>query len=364
MENLYSLALIILSKADYSYYYTHRVDTSMVIFNILNIFITIALTYFLFWILEKICKKRLIQTKTVEQAVLIRKIFITLRWLIIITYTIGIVLEFGSLARASDDANIRLGGIILWIIVVLIISVYPSLSMPISGTTFDRLISKKKGFVLYLRGFSTDNYKNYHQANFFERAKSVWSFKKKESIFDETEYEILDNKDAWGIGGNKIIDKPFSEYNLAKAWKYSKKIWRNSKKVKLYCVGMTKELESPVGCKRIYIDDTTWQDNVTELIKRASRIFVLVNTSESCLWEIKQCEQYAKDRTIYILHDEKILEKVHALMKKDTPQIFLRHLDDNSITKHILLYEKSGKDTIYNYTNTYLGHTIMLSNIM
>ena len=331
------------------------------IFKILNR--TITLTYLLFGILEKICKKRLIQTKTVKQAILIRKIFITLRWLIIITYTIGIILEFGSLARASSDANIRLGRILIWFIVAFIISVYPSLSMPISGITFDRVISKKKGLVLYLRGFSTDNYKNYHQASFYERAKGFWSFKKKESILDETEYEILDNKDAWGIGGNKIIDKPFSEYNLAKAWKYSKRTWKNSKKIKLYCIGMTKELESPVGCKRIYIDDTTWQDNVTELIKRASRIFVLVNTSESCLWEIKQCEQYAHDRTIYILHDEKILEKVHALMKEDTPQIFLRHLEDKNITKHILLYERFGKDNIYNYTNTYLGHVSMLCNI-
>lgn len=67
-------------------------------------------------------------------------------------------------------------------------------------------------------------------------------------------------------------------------------VWsRKSKnRIPVYAVGMTKETYSPVGADRVYLDDSTWKDDVRELMIAAEKIVILVNDKENCIWEIEQ----------------------------------------------------------------------------
>jgi len=125
-------------------------------------------------------------------------------------------------------------------------------------------IPQKEKFVLYLRGFSSDKY-------------TGMSTLVEENHFDSfSEYHFIN-----------IINKFFP----------------------VYTVGMTKELSSPYGATRIYLDDNVWEEDVSKLIKMAEIVIVLVNDSDSCITEIEQC--YNLNKTILVVDDEKRLTRVN-----------------------------------------------------
>lgn len=112
-------------------------------------------------------------------------------------------------------------------------------------------------FALYLRGFSFDNYEGIR-------------YLQKQSQY-----------------------KKFSEYHFFSIL---------DKYMPVYSVGMTKELSAPLGATRIYLNDAEWEKEVQGLIQKAEMIIVLVNDSNSCIWEFEQC--YKLKKTMLIVDDK------------------------------------------------------------
>lgn len=141
-----------------------------------------------------------------------------------------------------------------------IVIAYKDLSINISTIGYDDFIKKyeNKSFGLYLRGFATDNYLPY-----------------------------------------RLINQPFKDkfcelalYNILKTYS----------KLDLISVGMTKEIDAPMGALRVYLDDDKWKKCVEEMIDNAQCIYILIDDSESCIWEIIK-SIHCLDKTIFIIDD-------------------------------------------------------------
>lgn len=137
---------------------------------------------------------------------------------------------------------------------------------------------KDKHFVLYLRGFSRDNY-------------------------SETTEDLqkTDKSDSFSEG--RFI-------HLLKQY------------LPVYAVGMTKELEAPHGANRVYLNDSDWEQEVETLMNRATIIVILLNESDSCIWEIRQARKY-KDKIVYICDNQdklvNVRQKLNALREGGIP---------------------------------------------
>lgn len=132
-------------------------------------------------------------------------------------------------------------------------------------TTF---LSSNGDYVLYLRGFETDDY--------------------------SPELKQLKRRKR---------NSQFSEY-------YFTRVLQSKETV--CAVGMTKEVESPIGAQRIYLDDETWQKDVLDLMRAAKTIYILVNDRPSCIWEIDQSLSML-DKTIFLVDDRTKYDKVRQL---------------------------------------------------
>lgn len=55
---------------------------------------------------------------------------------------------------------------------------------------------------------------------------------------------------------------------------------------KLFAVGLPNETDAPLGAIRVYISDATWQQEVEELIQKATKIYLRVGDTEPCRWEL------------------------------------------------------------------------------
>lgn len=128
----------------------------------------------------------------------------------------------------------------------------------ISTLTKTSVLSRNKPYILYLRGFNCDEYESHHKL-----------YSKK---------------------NNKQISN-FSEFKFAQSIR---------KHFPIYAVGMTKEIESASGASRIYLEDSTWKQDVKILMKHAKAIIILINSSDSCIWEIEQSTQML-EKTYYIV---------------------------------------------------------------
>lgn len=128
----------------------------------------------------------------------------------------------------------------------------------ISTSDMDSFDYKGKKYSLYLRGFDTDNYEK---------------------------IDKLENN-------RKEVFDTFSEY-----WFF--KLLKKRYKQQVVSVGMTKELDSPQGTLRIYLDDEDWKNGVATLMDNAERIFILINDRESCIWEIIQSKN-CLNKTVFI----------------------------------------------------------------
>lgn len=148
---------------------------------------------------------------------------------------------------------------------------------PISTKRKEDVLKANMPFVLYLRGFENDNYAS------------------KFKIESQGRYTS------------------FSEYNLVKEMK---------NRIPVYAVGMTKETYSPVGADRVYLDDSTWKEDVRELMTAADKIVILVDDKENCIWEIEQTYNL-KEKTIFIVNDyyKYLMAKFKLENKYDLPRI-------------------------------------------
>ena len=148
---------------------------------------------------------------------------------------------------------------------------------PISTKRKEDVLKASKPFILYLRGFENDNY--------------------------ASKFKIESH--------GKYIS--FSEYHLVKEMK---------NRIPVYAVGMTMETYSPVGADRVYLDDSTWKEDVRELMIAADKIVILVDDKENCIWEIEQTYDL-KDKTIFIVNDyyKYLMASFKLENKYDLPRI-------------------------------------------
>lgn len=138
----------------------------------------------------------------------------------------------------------------------------------LSLSTKTSFLSTRKDYVLYLRGFETDDYTS-----------------------ESKQYK------------NRKGSSRFSEY-------YFTKVLQSKETV--CAVGMTKEVDAPIGAQRVYLDDKTWQKDVLDLMRFAKEIYILVNDRPSCIWEINQSLDML-DKTVFLVDEREKYNKVRQL---------------------------------------------------
>ena len=186
---------------------------------------------------------------------------------------------------------------------------YKSLLGHVSFGSLESFLQDNNRFALFLRGFKDDDYG-------------------KESSLDIKE-----------------DDNTFSEY-------YFYRVLRP--KIRLVAVGMTKELDSPYGASRIYLDNDTWQPDVVKLMTKADVIYILVNDRESCIWEISQAA-CMKEKTVLIVNDWKKYMTVRNILKA---KITLPDIPTDYLLSGRLVYitYTNGQYFIKPYDNTIEGY--------
>lgn len=186
-------------------------------------------------------------------------------------------------------------GFIITLVIIPIEIAYNKPKTDIYGNlsfyTQEQFLKENERFYLYLRGFNDDIP--------FDSKKTLGKDEFDESVFAE------------------IID-----YALG---------------IPVCALGMTKEIDSPIGAKRVYVDDDAWQDKVLELMNKAERIFILVNDRSSCIWEIENSVSLL-DKTVCIVDDLGKYQSVKAHMDKCLA------LPDVSPDIEIPFFFKSGED--------------------
>lgn len=121
----------------------------------------------------------------------------------------------------------------------------------ISSATIEDVRNCKEDYVVYLRAFEKDDYSGKNKRNRFSERKFMSCFPK---------------------------------------WVYS------------FAIGMTKEIDTPIGATRIYCDDNHWRENVKEMVKGAKAVVVYVSDRDSCIWEIN-CLRFYTHKVFFISDD-------------------------------------------------------------
>ena len=173
---------------------------------------------------------------------------------------------------------------------------YAAMSLPISSMTISDI--PQKDFAIFLRGFSNDSY----EPSMIEKIDRFYNrFNPNKWLFNRRKKQ--DEKDV-----NK---NPFCELDFYNAIHQF---------IPVYSIGMTKELDCPEGTRRIYLSDDTWQKDVSYLIDIAKYVFILVNPSDSCIWEITQCRDKAIDKTLFFIDNDESLRELQKKMGDNIPR--------------------------------------------
>lgn len=298
----------------------------------LEVILVCAIFGFIVYLLGKRFKHRISIAADAESAVRIRTRFRIYRIVVKILFVIIMLSEIVYLAEIwfQNSKNSYLAFRNLAGVVILGMFVYSTMTLPISGITISKFKKLKKEYALYLRGFSTDDYTPIMEEQ-VEKARSLRNGTFASSKKTDPQQE------------------PFSERAFQKAL---------NKYLPLYSVGMTKELESPEGSKRIYLDDETWQTDIVFLIRNAKYVFIRVNSSENCIWEIVKSQEIAPDKIVYIVDDENVISELYEKLDGNLPD-GLRL----GVLKHTLIVKKQGVYTEYAYRNDEKGYKKLFKEI-
>lgn len=196
-----------------------------------------------------------------------RKRFAIIRFAIFCTTSIAIFIMLTNLEKVD---GLTIGLVSGWGSICLL------MNFPASAIRSSQL--KDKHFALYLRGFSRDDYS--------ETTEHLQKTSKSESFSEGRFIHLL------------------KQY------------------IPVYAVGMTKELEGPHGASRVYLNDSEWEQEVEALMSKATLIVILLNESDSCIWEIQQARKY-KDKIVYICDNQdklvKVRQKLNVLREGGIP---------------------------------------------
>ena len=128
--------------------------------------------------------------------------------------------------------------------------------------------------------------------------------------------------------------------------------------IPICAVGMTKEVNSPRGATRVYLNDDSWQKDVLELMEKSQAIYILVNDRKSCIWEIEQSFKML-DKTVYIIDDIQKYENVRQQLAHiiSLPKIPNPQKSDKNI--FVMTYLNEDFD-IKSYKNNIEGYSLAL----
>lgn len=184
----------------------------------------------------------------------------------------------------------------------------------ISTYTKDEFISNYSHdkYALYLRAFERDNYSE----------KRKWFFRK----FSECEFAAIVQK-----------------------------------KMQLCAVGMTKEIDSPNGAIRLYLNDEKWKKDVLDLMQESLMIYILVDDRESCIWEIIQSRKFI-DKTVFIVDNIDKYNSVIGAVKED---VSLPKIDNALLSKKQIAVVRYINEsfTVMFFDNSRKGYEEMLCTI-
>lgn len=246
----------------------------------LQAIITLSFFVGLYSLLTRYIKNKIKKAKTASEAISLRA---KVKWIRLIVFSLFIVFAFvlSFFINLSDKTSVSTtSSYVNWILnsIAIIVTSFTTIELgnfglPLSVSTISTV---RKPPVLYLRAFEKDSYR-----------------------YSKQEYPQK------GIFKEKILFD----------------ILRN-KKLKMYCVGMSKEVESPQGAERIYIDDVSWKEDVLTLMKSSRIILILISDRSSCIWEIEQSLSML-NKTIFIVDNLDKYNQVREFFKEkiDFPEI-------------------------------------------
>lgn len=272
----------------------------------MNFFIIIVfcLSFFVLYTFQREYNEKIVMSNDADLTIIIRRKYSYIR------YVIGILTGVVILISMSFDdfrlSPITIGFALFW-------SGYLArTALPVSSKRPNDIPQKEK-FVLYLRGFSYDKY------------EGVRAYQRQTRFEKFSEYHFIN-----------ILNKFFP----------------------VYAVGMTKELSSPLGATRIYLNDKDWEKDVQMLINRAELIIVLVNDSDSCLWELEHC--YNLHKTILIVDDKEKMITIRGQFAK-------KHLYPFPISissQTLFLYEAQNYYSTLSFNNTEKSYRKIIKQFM
>lgn len=293
--------------------------------------IQIAIIFAIYRLLQKCLidwplARRIKCSKNAKDAIACRRKLRFRRHLFLIVY-ISIVLVLPNLFQTIEA--IQTTGIVdpryfLWVLILSLL-LYSHL---ISSKNLDRLmgnlslsdktafLSNSKDYVLYLRGFETDDY-----------APELEQYKK--------------------LKGSSS----FSEYYFTRVLQ---------SKATVCAVGMPKEIDAPIGAQRVYLNDETWHEDVLDLMRSAKEIYILVNDRASCIWEISKSLSML-DKTIFLVDDREKYDKVrqlgyeHGIVFPEIPHLAGAHSHD-----FVAIRFKGGNADYRLYDKSVVGYAKML----
>jgi hypothetical protein len=281
--------------------------------------------------------KIIARAENANKSVKIRKTYAIIRFILLVLFIIVGVFMWGIVLIISFTIDKYMAVLCFCGGGSCLLALFSSLSLPISFMTMNKFMSQEKSFILYLRGFITDDYT---------------------PTMDELA-ETVNNLKPWSpknITDNNIEDPnqlPLNEISLTSAWNYCPIRFCN-----VVSIGRPKELESPEGSERVYLDNDCWKEDAMTLMKFARYILVYVHPSSNCIWEIQQCNTYFPEKTIYYIDDINKLNYVRKIMGEKTP---LCLKSDNINRNHMVAYLKEGLVVVNAYTNTDDGLTKTVS---
>lgn len=233
----------------------------------------LALYVFLFelidkWITSNLRKQLSVESSSKKRIKIRKKVQrnrkIQLVFFILLLIAIEIFLIYDAITQPYNSLTTK--NCILFpvfcVIYFIVFKKWKRISGNISTTDLDSFKIDQTDYSLYLRGFDNDNY------NKIDKLED--NRKEKYDIFSE----------YWFF---KLLKKRYNQLVVS--------------------VGMTRELDSPNGTIRLYLDDEDWKDGVSRLMDGAERIFILINDRESCIWEIIQSRN-CLTKTIFIADNQ------------------------------------------------------------
>lgn len=248
------------------------------------------------------------ESDNADESCYYRKEFFRLRLIIAIIF--GCIALYVVLSGSNIGINsIMIGLLLAWT------SYVHKHSLPLSGKRPNDITKSK--FILYLRGFVYDDY-------------------------------LLMQKD---------LSKSHKELNT-----FSEGYFINILKqyMPVYAVGMTKELNSPIGAERIYLNDAEWESEVMDLMTKASLIVILLNDSQSCIWEICKSNQF-KNKVVFISNNSEKLTNIRKELNKQYVYPLPIGLKEKTISYFI---ENANETLISEYFNTEKSYMQIIKELM